>query len=388
MKKYKISQTRKSLLPKALCFIVSLLLLASIALGTLLPVSAKNTSVCASGTEECASHSYLHSMRKARKSSSDSPAPIPEKVIVGGMPFGIKFKTCGVTVVGFSDTPDKADAAPSSPLKLKDVIIAVNGKRITSADDFTKSVEQFCGTPLTLTVKRGSEEKQIQLTPSFSKLEKKYKAGVLVKDSGAGIGTVSFIIPDKKIFVGLGHGICDGESGELIPMSSGDILDVTISSVVRGQAGAPGELKGFFSPAKKGSLVANTHLGLSGTLNSLPENCPEGELPIAKRSEVKAGKAYIWCTLDTNKVEKYEIELSGVNPDARTSKCFTVKVTDPKLIAASGGIVQGMSGSPIIQNGKIVGAVTHVMINDPTTGYGIFIENMLNATQMPMAKAS
>jgi stage IV sporulation protein B len=307
------------------------------------------------------------------------------------MPFGIKFKTAGVTVVGFSDTPDSSSApnvANASGLKIKDVIVAVDGQSIKSAEDFTRAVEKFNGTPLTLTVKRGGEEKQIKLTPTFSKLEKKYKAGVFVKDSGAGIGTVSFIIPEKNIFVGLGHGICDPDTGELISMSSGDILDVTISSVTRGQAGAPGELKGFFSPVKKGTLLSNTHLGLSGILDSLPQSSPEGEMEVASRSEVKEGKAYIWCTLDTNKPQKYEIEISGVHPDALTSKCFTVKVTDPALIAASGGIVQGMSGSPIIQNGKIVGAVTHVLINDPTTGYGIFIENMLSAVQMPLARAS
>ncbi len=377
---------QKRPLPKAFCFIISLFLLVGIALNCALPLSAKEALACNSSQEHIAANFPLRAIRQTKKDQVKDNSLTSKKVLVGGMPFGIKFKTCGVTVVGFSDAPD-GSASPCA-LKLKDVIIAVNGKRITSADEFTKVVEEFCGAPLTLTVKRGGEEKQIQLTPTFSKLEKKYKAGVLVKDSGAGIGTVTFILPEEKIFVGLGHGICDGDTGELVPMSSGDILDVTISSVIKGKSGAPGELKGFFSPAKKGSFIANTHLGLSGKLDEIPDGCPEGEMSVASRSEVKAGKAYIWCTLDTNKIQKYEIEISDVNSDARTSKCFTVKVTDPALIAASGGIVQGMSGSPIIQNGKIVGAVTHVMINDPTTGYGIFIENMLNAAQVPQQRAA
>lgn len=152
---------------------------------------------------------------------------------------------------------------------------------------------------------------------------------------------------------------------------------MTISGVVRGAAGAPGELRGSFLAGKRGALIGNTASGVFGVFSKIPENCPEGALPIALKDEIKAGKAYIWCTLDDNGPQKYEVEISSINKTATGSKSFVVKVTDPALLEKTGGIIQGMSGSPIIQNGKLIGAVTHVLINDPTTGYGIFIETML-----------
>jgi stage IV sporulation protein B len=162
--------------------------------------------------------------------------------------------------------------------------------------------------------------------------------------------------------------------------------------VVRGKPGTPGEIKGYFTSEKLGSLIENTELGMFGALTGIPEAMASDErcraIPIARRGEVTEGKATIYSTLDENGIAEYEIELSEIRRNATAGKCFSVKVTDPRLIEKSGGIVQGMSGSPIIQNGKLVGAVTHVLINDPTTGYGIFIENMLNAADIPMAKAS
>ena len=153
-------------------------------------------------------------------------------------------------------------------------------------------------------------------------------------------------------------------------------MDVTISSVARGAAGAPGELKGFFNAGKVGALLGNSNSGVWGVYTELPElDCEP--MQVGLRQELCEGDAYILSTLDNNKIERYDVRISNINRDAKGSKCFTLTVTDPDLLAVSGGIVQGMSGSPIIQNGKLVGAVTHVLINDPTTGYGIFLENML-----------
>ncbi len=203
-----------------------------------------------------------------------------------------------------------------------------------------------------------------------------------MRDSGAGIGTVTFIIPETGAFAGLGHGICDADSGELISIRRGTVSDVTISSVVRGAVGAPGELKGYFNPGKTGALLGNSGCGVWGVFSDPPES-PVDALPVGLRGDVSEGSAEIFCTLDSNKIGRYRVEISNIDRAATGSKCFSVKITDPALLSASGGIVQGMSGSPIIQNGKLIGAVTHVLINDPTSGYGIFLENMLLA--MPVA---
>ena len=305
----------------------------------------------------------------------------------GGMPFGVKFYTDGVTVVGFCDVESetgKVNPAAEAGLKQKDVILKVNGEVLAGASQLTEMIENCGGNPLTLTCKRGNDEFETTLKPVYCPAEARFKTGIWVRDSGAGIGTVTFIIPETGAFAGLGHGICDADTGALIPMKRGSVSDVTISSVVRGAAGAPGELKGYFNAGKVGSLLGNGPCGVWGVFSELPEEIGE-PMPIGLRNELEEGDAYILSTLDSNKVEQYDVKISNVNRDADGPKCFTVTVTDPDLLAVSGGIVQGMSGSPIIQNGKIVGAVTHVLINDPTTGYGIFIENMLNTIHLPMA---
>lgn len=344
-----------------------------------------------------------------------SSAAIGE-VYVGGMPFGVKFTTEGVTVVGFCDVADASgqgnrsegvNPAREAGIKLKDVITHVNGTQLSSAEDLAKAVEASEGQPLSLTVRRrtakssakasknakgtadaaGSEVLVIKVTPVKSQNEDRYKTGLWVRDCGAGIGTVTFIIPSTNAFAGLGHGICDGDTGELIPMQRGVVTDVTVSGIERGEAGDPGAIKGYFAPGKKGALISNTECGVYGIYATRPETA-EQKISIATREEVTDGDATVLCTLDNGKPCAYSVKISHIDLTAQGSKCFTVTVTDPELISKTGGIIQGMSGSPIIQNGKLIGAVTHVLINDPTTGYGIFIENMLNAAEMPMQKAS
>ena len=235
---------------------------------------------------------------------------------------------------------------------------------------------------------RNGKEYTAHVTPEYSKTEGKYKSGLWVRDSGAGIGTVTFIDPETLSFGGLGHGICDGDTGELIPMDRGSVLGVRINGINKGAAGAPGEIKGYFNSGKTGTLIKNTTCGVYGVFTELPKGLPSEAVCLGGREELKEGDAYIWCTLDDSGPQKYSIRISEINRSATGNKCFSITVTDRALIEKTGGIVQGMSGSPIIQNGKIVGAVTHVLVNDPTTGYGIFIENMLNAAQMPMAKVA
>ena len=304
-----------------------------------------------------------------------SAAPAEVRLLPGGMPFGVKFSTDGVLVVGFCDVDAEGGSinpAYAAGLRTRDVITSVNGKQVADAAQFGTMVAGAGASPLTLTYKRAGASHSATLTPAKSISENRYKTGLWVRDSGAGIGTVTFIEP---------------QTGALVGMTRGVVNDVTISGVQKGVAGKPGELKGYFGTTKTGTLLANTDCGVFGIFSQKPIN-KQSALPIAHRHEIKDGEAHILCTLDGAGPCKYAIRISDIDKSASGSKCFTVKVTDPALIAKTGGIVQGMSGSPIIQNGKLVGAVTHVMINDPTTGYGIFIENMLNAAHIPMAKAS
>ena len=314
-----------------------------------------------------------------------------KKLYPGGIPFGIKFVTEGVLIVGFCDFKNGgATVNPSSEAGLKagDRILSINSKRLNSAEELTQVVEQSGGKPLQIVYKRNGSEKKTVLTPRYSDSEGVYKTGIYVKDSGAGIGTVSYIDPETLEFGGLGHGICEGESGSLIPISKGSVVDVNINGIKKGAVGAPGELRGYFSSGRVGSLLVNNDCGVFGAFAKVPSGLPSEPLSIGIKEELKNGKAYIYTTLDGCTPKKYEIEISNIKLSETHGKCFTVKVTDKLLLEKTGGIVQGMSGSPIIQNGKLVGAVTHVLINDPTTGYGIFIENMLNAAQMPMQRAA
>ena len=294
------------------------------------------------------------------------------KVYVGGIPFGIKFFTKGISVVGFDD--ETTNPAYQAGLRLYDTIIKVNGKEISGIAELSQMAE--CGGVLELTYLRAGNEGKIKFSPKYSEAEKKYTLGMWLKDSGAGIGTMTYVLPDGS-FGGLGHGICDGDTGELIPIYNGSVLGVTVNGIVKGQKGNPGELKGYFNSSKVGALYKNTENGVFGALAQIPNTVTDKTYSIGLKGELKEGKATVICTLADNVRREYSIEISNINKNATGNKCFTVKITDEKLLNATGGIVQGMSGSPIIQNGKLVGAITHVLINDPTMGYGIFIENML-----------
>ena len=312
-----------------------------------------------------------------------------DEVYLGGMPFGLKFSTVGVVVIGFSDIDGLSKAqnpAYLAGLRAKDVILKVDGEAVKNAEELTGKVEASGGREMAITYKRGQKETTVMITPVYSSSESKYKTGMWVKDSGAGIGTVTYIQKDG-VFGGLGHGICDGETGELIRMSRGDVMGVNIYAVKKGISGAPGELKGHFCTDCVGELHSNTDCGVFGHFSTLPVGCSE-KVKIGMRDEMHEGDAEIVCTLSDGVKTRYKIEISAINKNAEGSKCFVIKVKDSALIEKTGGIVQGMSGSPVVQDGRLVGAVTHVMINDPCVGYGIFIENMLNAAQMPLAKAS
>ncbi len=299
---------------------------------------------------------------------------------VGGFPFGIKFKTDGIVVVGFGDVETasgKENPAYSAGLRENDVITMINGREIGSAQELTDTVTGSKGKEITLTCRREGAEFTVSIKPALS-TEGNYKTGMWIKDSGAGIGTVTYINPTDLSFGGLGHGICDGATGNIIPFDRGAAMNVKLNGIERGLPGTPGELKGSLTGSRCGTVLSNTACGVFGVFERLPE-AADGLYNIGLRDEVHDGEARILTTLDGEGRGEYTVKISAIDRDSTTNKCFTLKITDERLIEKTGGIIQGMSGSPIIQDGKLIGAVTHVMVNDPCTGYGIFIENMLNS---------
>ena len=301
-----------------------------------------------------------------------------DKVYVGGTPFGVQYLTDGILVVGHCDVTHKGCAknpARDAGIAVGDTILAVNGKQITTASELASIVGEHGEKPLTLTVRHEGAEHSITLTPLPCDTDGVFRTGLWVRDSGAGIGTVTFVTDDNR-FGGLGHGICDSKCGALIPISRGNVMSVCIGGIKRGAVGAPGELRGQFEGHKTGTLFQNTSCGVFGMLTERPAQLGE-RVKVGSRHEIHEGEASCRCTLDGGAPREYKIKISDIRRDSTDNKSFTVTVTDKALLEKTGGIVQGMSGSPIIQNGKLVGAVTHVLIGDPTTGYGIFIENML-----------
>lgn len=301
---------------------------------------------------------------------------------LGGFPFGVRFYTDGIVVVKLADIVTESGAinpAYKAGLRESDIITKCNGKKVSGAEELTDMIEKSNGKDITVTYSRGGKEYEAVLTPAYSVEDKAYKTGMWIRDSGAGIGTVTYVNPADNSFGGLGHGICDSSSGELVPMESGTLMEVVLGGIVKGVSGTPGEIKGSFGTKKLGKVFENTECGVFGVYSSRPEEAGD-VYSIGLKNEVREGPATLFCTLDGEGRKGYDIEISSINKNASedSNKCFTIKVTDNALIEIAGGIIQGMSGSPIVQNGKLVGAVTHVMINDPTAGYGIFIENMLS----------
>lgn len=307
-------------------------------------------------------------------------SPSVKMVLPGGDAFGVELQTKGVLVVGTApvDCPGE-DRSPAKAVGIKsgDIISAVEGREVNSVSAVIDLVSHSEGKPLALTVQRRGKEFKLSLTPVKSESEDRWKAGVWIRDHTAGIGTVTCYLPDSNIFSGLGHGICDGDTGVLLPFSGGAVMDVKISGVRKGAKGAPGELKGYFCGAKLGTLMGNTPCGVYGVLAKMPDYAQTDLLPIGEAESVHEGAVTIRCSVDNDGVREYRAKITKLCSDDRDGKNFVIRITDPDLLQKTGGIVQGMSGSPIIQDGKLIGAITHVLLDEPTKGYGIFIENVL-----------
>lgn len=308
-----------------------------------------------------------------------------KRLMPGGVPIGVSIYTDGVLVVGLGSVKNEQTVCPAAEggIKAGDVIVAVNGEQVTDSAHLSRICAE--GGRLDVTVRRDEETKTCIVTPAYDEKEDVYLAGMWVRDSTSGIGTLSFWDMDSGRFGALGHPITDTDTGSLIGVKSGSVMKSSIIGINAGSNGVPGEMIGSFSVKgqKWGDIDTNCECGIYGSALDMPVNTlyPEG-LPVAWWNEIHTGPAEIMCTVSDEGLALYECEIVKLYPlEESGSKGIVLRVTSPELISITGGIVQGMSGSPIIQDGKIIGAVTHVLVNDPTRGYGIFIENMLGAAE-------
>ena len=299
-------------------------------------------------------------------------------VMVCGTPFGIKMYTDGVLVVGMSDVTTAAgnvNPAAAAGVCIGDTILSVDGQEVSTGKQVGRLINACGGRSVTLHVRRDGVEFDAAFTPVRPVDEDGYRAGMWVRDSTAGVGTLTFYDPDTGVFGGLGHPVCDTDTGARLEISGGEIVPARIYGVKAGQAGTPGELHGGFLPGTLGELTVNAADGVFGTLSVYPVTGQT--MPVAMKQEVHTGAAQILTTVDGTRAEWYDIEVEQVRYTASSTRNMIIRITDEDLLAATGGIVQGMSGSPIVQDGKLIGAVTHVLVDNPTKGYAIFAETML-----------
>lgn len=299
-------------------------------------------------------------------------------LIPGGSVVGIKVECDGVLVVGMNEPESGSLPAFEAGIRTGDVITHIGSEEVESIAEFREELSEWSGGEITLRVLRGDKTMQFTVTPEKS-ARGGGELGVWLRDGMAGLGTVSFYDPETGLYGALGHAVNDIDTGVLLPVREGVIMKAEVSGVVRGECGKPGELLGSFDlNSRLGSIETNCTNGIFGRLD---KNCGLAcgtPVEVAERKEVCVGPATVMACVDGT-VSEYAVEISRVYPSDNGGRDLLLNVTDPVLIEKTGGIVQGMSGSPILQNGKLVGAVTHVLVNDPTKGYGIFVENMLDA---------
>ena len=340
-------------------------------------LSSRIAAVCLGLLFTCAVYAPGVSAMTAENAEARMLVPVGHTV-------GVKLFADGVLVVGLSDgaTPAKA-----SGLREGDIVLSFNGTSIDSTEHLQRLLAENGEARCTVSVRRGAKTLSLPITPEQTD-SGSYRLGAWIRDSMAGIGTMTFYDPQSGVFGALGHGVTDVDTGALMPLESGSIMDATVKAVKRGERGDPGELRGDFELTHdSGGLYANTECGLFGTItgeSNAVRDCQE--VPVAERGEVMTGSATILANCEGDEVCAYEVEIERVYAGSSPTRNMLLRVTDERLLKKTGGIVQGMSGSPILQNGKLVGAVTHVLVSDPSRGYGIFIENMLDAAGLDMEK--
>ncbi len=310
-------------------------------------------------------------------------------VSVLGTPFGMKLYTDGVLVIDITTVETVSGSispGEDAGVKKGDYILSADGKQVLTNEELSAAVAASGGNRIKLVIKRGGTQKTVYVTPALSKETNSYRIGLWVRDSSAGIGTLTFYSPATGIVCGLGHGVCDEDTGNLLELKNGEIVSAEIVSVEKGSSGSPGQLKGRFTYGTIGKIDCNSEKGVYSVL--------KGKLGFSRltetalKQEVRDGDAQILCTVDGREPQLYSCRIKKRSSAyLSATQNMTVTVTDPELLNITGGIVQGMSGSPILQNGKLIGAVTHVLIDDPTTGYAIFAENMLKEAESTAGNA-
>ena len=311
-------------------------------------------------------------------------AVVPKTTVIPlGTAIGMKLYTKGVLVVGISQIKDenneKKKPYENSGIEQGDTILAVNNNEISNTDELIEEVNKSNGNQISIKYMKNNETLETSITPVKSKDE--YKIGLWVRDAAAGVGTLTFYEPSTNSFMALGHGISDIDTEKIVDIANGELITANIVSIKKGEKGEPGEIKGTIDSGNKiGNISENTNLGVYGivTNKSYLNLGNSSEMEVATRSEIKEGKAQIICQLDNSGKKLYDIEIEKTyTMNNEDNKSMLIKVVDEELLEKTGGIIQGMSGSPVIQNGKFVGAVTNVLVNDPTRGYAIFADMMI-----------
>ncbi|MBR2742898.1 MAG: SpoIVB peptidase [Clostridia bacterium] len=332
-------------------------------------LSATLVSLCEAETQSCA--------------AVQASCEMPQNVIPLGVASGIRLYCGGCAVVGINPVEtDEGKAAPAKDagIRVGDVITSLDGEKTGCIADVVAFMENHSGGDIEIGFERCGEEKETVIRPARAAGCGAYKLGLVIRDSEAGIGTLTYLDPTTGEFGGLGHGIQDPDTGRLFSMKSGDASNVIITGIIKGYKDKPGELLGIFveGDEKTGEVLFNTDSGIYGTAARGSGLFELEAAETASDGEIICGKAEILSDILSDNVERFEIVIERVyNSKTNVSKNMLIRVTDERLLSATGGIIQGMSGSPIIQNGKIIGAVTHVMVHDPARGYAISIENMI-----------
>ena len=304
-----------------------------------------------------------------------------QEVLVSGSPVGIYMETKGVLVIDSGEITDREGIRRTPAehiIQSGDYICEIDGKVLTGKRQLMQLVRENQGEPMELQVIRHQETIKLEMTPVATE-DGSYKLGIWVRDNIQGIGTLTYVEPNGT-FGALGHGISDADTGERLEISDGDLYRADILSIRKGTAGTPGELRGVINYREEnriGTICGNSQYGIRGQME--PGKYAESmkKIPTGLKQEIQTGKAEIRCDIGDG-IREYQCEILEIDSNARdTNKCFVLRITDDDLLSRTGGIVQGMSGSPVLQNGKLIGAITHVFVNDPTKGYGIFIENMM-----------
>lgn len=302
---------------------------------------------------------------------------LPKELIPLGRTTGMTFFSKGAVIVGFSDVNSKSPAK-SAGLQIGDIITEADGKEILTNEMMNKAVENSQNGVLAVKAVRNGKELSFNVNVEISS-EGKSLIGAFVRDSMAGIGTITFVNPENGQFGALGHGVSDIDTNILLPVDHGSLMHSNVVDVIKGREGEPGELKGSYNLCENPGIInVNKDNGVYGSITDDSMYKGKKVYCVASKDEIEKGAAYIFANVDGEVVERFDIEIIKIYDDKDgENRNMMIKVTDSRLLEKTGGIVQGMSGSPIIQNDKLIGAVTHVLVNDPTRGYGIFIENMI-----------